>query len=112
MNADEKFLHLQEQIDHHEQMQLTNSMNLNAMTKENNFLEHVKEDYKKFSDIIVQQKRDQVKALEMLDEYISGITKDGSLSNNNVDDAKFEQKRILKELREIQKNLDTILKTQ
>jgi hypothetical protein len=34
------------------------------------------------------------------------------LSNNNVDDAKFEQKRILKELREIQKNLDTILKKQ
>lgn len=108
MNSDEKFMHLQEQIDNHEQLQLTNSMNLNALTKENNFLEHVREDYKKFSDIIVQQKRDQVKALEMLDEYISGITKDGSLSKNNVDDAKYEQKRILKELREIRKNLDTI----
>lgn len=108
MNSDEKFMHLQEQIDNHEQLQLTNSTNLNALTKENNFLEHVREDYKKFSDIIVQQKRDQVKALEMLDEYISGITKDGSLSKNNVDDAKYEQKRILKELREIRKNLDTI----
>ena len=108
MNADGKFMHLQEQIENHEQMQLSNSMNLNAMTKENQFLEHVKEDYKKFSDIIVQQKRDQVKALEMLDEYISGITKDGSLSKNNVDDAKFEQKRIMKELREIRKGLDTI----
>lgn len=108
MNADEKFMHLQEQIENHEQMQLSNSVNLNAMTKENHFLEHVREDYKKFSDIIVQQKRAQVKALEMLDEYISGITKDGSLSKNNVDDAKYEQKRILKELREIRKNLDTI----
>jgi hypothetical protein len=108
MNSDEKFMHLQEQIENHEQLQLTNSMNLNALTKENNFLEHVREDYKKFSDIIVKQKRDQVKALEMLDEYISGITKDGSLSKNNVDDAKYEQKRILKELREIRKNLDTI----
>ena len=108
MNSDEKFMHLQEQIENHEQLQLTNSMNLNALTKENNFLEHVREDYKKFSDIIVQQKRDQVKALEMLDEYISGITKDGSLSKNNVDDAKYEQKRILKELREIRKNLDKI----
>ena len=107
MNADEKFMHLQEQIEHHEQLQLANSMNLNAMTKENHFLEHVKEDYKQFSDILVQQKRDQVKALEMLDKYISGITKD--LTKNNVDDAKFEQKRILKELREIQKNLDMIL---
>jgi hypothetical protein len=109
MNADEKFMHLHEQIEHHEQMQMKNSMNLNAMTKENHFLEHVKEDYKKFSDIIVQQKRDQVKALEMLDEYISEITNDGSLSKNNVDDAKYEQKRIMKELMEIQKNLDTIL---
>ena len=107
MNSDEKFMHLQEQIENHEQLQLKNSMNLNAMTKENHFLEHVKEDYKKFSDIIVQQKRDQINALKMLDDYISGITKD--LSKNNVDDAKYEQKRILKELREIQKNLDTIL---
>ena len=74
MNSDEKFMHLQEQIDNHEQLQLTNSMNLNALTKENNFLEHVREDYKKFSDIIVQQKRDQVKALEML--AITGIAAD------------------------------------
>lgn len=111
MNADEKFMHLQEQIEHHEELQLVNSKNLNAMTKENHFLEHVKEDYKKFSDIIVQQKRDQINALEMLDKYISGITQDGSLSKNNIDDAKYEQKRILKELREIRKNLDTILQT-
>ena len=106
MNSDEKFTHLQEQIEKHEHLQLTNSINLNALTKENHFLEHVREDYKKFSDIIVRQKRDQVKALEMLDEYISGITKD--LSKNNVDDAKYEQKRIMKELREIRENLDTI----
>ncbi len=111
MNADEKFMHLQEQIEHHEELQLVNSKNLNAMTKENHFLEHVKEDYKKFSDIIVQQKRDQINALEMLDKYISGITQDGSLSKNNIDDAKYEQKRILKELREIRKNLDKILQT-
>ena len=106
MNADEKFMHLQDQIEHHERLQLRNSVNLSAMTKENHFLEHVKEDYKKFSEIIVQQKRDQVKALKMLDEYIHGITKD--LSKNNADDAKYEQKRIMRELKEIQKSLDTI----
>jgi hypothetical protein len=108
MNADDKFNQLQQQIEHHEQLQLTNSRNLNAMTNENHLLEHVKEDYKQFSDTIVQQKRDQMNALKMLDEYIRGITQD--LSKNNADDAKYEQKRILKELKDIQKELDLIRK--
>ena len=55
------------------------------------------------------EKREQIEALDLLNNYISDLTVSGKLSKNNVEDAKHEQSKILNELKNIQKGLDGII---
>jgi hypothetical protein len=53
---------------------------------------------------------EQISALNLLNTYINDLTSSGKLSKNNIDDANYEQDRILKEINKIKKGLDTIIK--
>jgi hypothetical protein len=48
-------------------------------------------------------------AFNLLNSYIHDLTVSGQLSKNNIDDAKFEQERIVKELNKIRKGLDNVI---
>jgi len=106
---DKHFLHLQELIDSKKNMLLKNQTKIKKITKQNDFLEHIKNDYLKYSHYITKQKKDQMKALEILNEYIKDLNSSGELSEQNVKDSKFEQKRILKEIKLIQNSLDELI---
>jgi hypothetical protein len=88
----EKFTHLKEQIKNREQQQLRNSANLNALTKENPFLEQVRENYQPIHDLAERIKEEQIKALEQLAEYIR---------ENSGKKKNYELKRIRNEIRKI-----------
>ena len=45
----------------------------------------------------------------MLNQYIHDLSVSGQLSKHNIEDAKFEQGRILKEVKSIKKGLDGII---
>jgi len=76
---------------------------------ENKFLVDVKNDYAKYSQYIVSQKKDQIQALDILNNYINDLSVSGTLSKNNLKDAKYEQKQIVDEINNIKKNLDEIM---
>jgi len=82
---------------------------LRFIARQNHFLEVVKNDYENVYNYVVQQKKDQIRALEILDEYIKNLTLYGKLTKHNIDDAKQEQAKILKELNLIKQNLDSIV---
>ena len=69
----------------------------------------VKNDYDKYYGYIEKQKRDQIKALELLDEYIKELTTTGKLTTHNIEDAREEQRKIIKEIKSIKTGLDTIV---
>jgi hypothetical protein len=96
MNNDQKFTHLKEQIKNKEQQQLRNSANLNALTKENPFLEQVRENYKQIHELAERIKEEQIQSLEILAEYI----KENSKGKKN-----YELKRIQNEIKKIKKNI-------
>ena len=106
---DEKFIQIQELIESKRNMLLNKQKKLRFITKQNKFLDAVKNDYQKFYGYINQQKRDQIRALEVLDEYIKDLTISGKLTKHNIDDAKEEQNKILMEVNSIKKNLDEII---
>jgi hypothetical protein len=106
---DERFIHLQELIEAKRNMLVNKQKKLRFIAKQNRFLDAVKNDYEKFSGYITQQKRDQIKALEILDEYIKDLTISGKLTKHNIEDAKEEQSKILKELNSIKESLDSII---
>ena len=110
VKKDEQFLHLQELIVFKRKMLLEKQRKIHNITKQNQFLNAVKNDYQKYNNYINQQKMEQIEALNLLNNYINDLTISGKLSKNNIDDANYEQERIAKEINKIKKGLDNIIK--
>jgi len=106
---DERFIRIQELIDAKREILINKQKKLQFITKQNRFLDAVKNDYEKFYGYISQQKKEQIRALEILDEYIKDLTLSGQLTKHNIEDAKEEQNRILNEVNSIKESLDSIM---
>ena len=106
---DEQFMQIQELIERKRQFLFEKERKLNKILKENQFLEAVKSDYNKYYNYIQKQKMDQMKALQILNEYINDLTLSGKLTKHNIEDAKEEQIKILNEMKTIKKSLDSIM---
>jgi hypothetical protein len=107
---DERLLHIEEIIEVKKRMLLEKQKKFRFITKQNHFLSEVKNDYVTYYNYIVQQKQEQIMALEILNSYINELTNQGHLSKHNIEDAKFEQEKILKEVNSIKKGLESIIK--
>lgn len=107
---DEKLLQIEELINVKRKMLMAKQKKIQLISKQNIFLEHVKDDYAKYCNYIIKQKREQMEALNLLNKYIHDLTISGKLSQHNIEDAKFEQKKILQELNKIKRGLDGIIK--
>lgn len=106
---DDRFMKIQELIDAKRELLIKKQKKLKFISKQNKFLETVKNDYAKYHSYITQQKRDQINALKVLDEYINDLTMSGQLTKHNIEDAKEEQHKILKEVNSIKHSLDEII---
>ena len=106
---DQRFIQLHELIDAKKEFLINKQKKLRFISKQNKFLDAVKNDYVKFYGYISQQKRDQIRALEILDEYIKDLTLSGKLTKHNIEDAKEEQHRILNEVNSIKESLESII---
>lgn len=108
---DERFIQLQELIDAKKEMLFNKQKKLHFILKQNRFLDAVKNDYEKFYKYIIEQKNYQIRALQILDEYIKDLTLSGKLTKHNIEDAKEEQIKILNEVNLIKESLDSIITT-
>ena len=106
---DNQFIQLQDLIDAKKKLLLDKQKKLRFISKQNRFLEAVKSDYTKYYNYISEQKRDQIRALNVLDEYIKDLTLSGKLTKHNIEDAKEEQAKILREVSSIKKGLDDLV---
>ena len=106
---DLEFIQIQNLIDIKKKMLLEKQKKLRFITKQNCFLEEVKNDYNKYYKYISKQKEDQIEALRLINDYIKNLTTTGQLSKQNINDAKEEQKKILKEIKLIKNGLDFII---
>jgi DNA repair exonuclease SbcCD ATPase subunit len=109
-NRDQQLLQIENLIDAKRKMLINKQKNFKNLTKQNEFLNEVKQDYNKYYGYIVKQKEDQMSALTLLNGYIKDLTVSGTLSKNNVQDAKNEQQKILTEINSIKKGIDDIIK--
>jgi len=99
---DELFMQLQQLADAKKRMLLENQKKImKESSKNNEFLDRVKEDYAKYNQYFVKQGNDLVRALEIIREHIQDLNSSGELSEQNVKDSKEEQKKIAREIEEI-----------
>ena len=108
-NRDNQLLQIENLIDAKRKMLIDKQKKFKNITKQNEFLSEVKQDYSKYYGYIVKQKQDQMSALSLLNNYIKDLTVSGKLSKNNIDDAKNEQEKILTEINSIKKGIDDII---
>jgi hypothetical protein len=106
---DDRFIQIQQLIDAKKDFLINKQKKLRFMTKQNKFLEEVRNDYKKYYSYIAEQKNDQIRALQVLDQYINDLTVSGKLTKHNIEDAKEEQLKILREVNSIKGSLDSII---
>jgi hypothetical protein len=106
---DDQFIKIQDLIDAKKKMLIDKQKKLRFISKQNKFLEAVKNDYSKYYNYIAEQKKDQIRALQVLDEYIKDLTLSGKLTKHNIEDAKEEQHKILNEVKSIKDSLDSII---
>jgi len=109
VKRDQEFTQIQNLIDVKKRFLIEKQKKLRFITKQNCFLEEVKNDYNKYYGYISKQKEEQIAALRILNGYINDLTISGQLSKQNIIDAKEEQKKILREIKSIKSGLDFII---
>jgi hypothetical protein len=109
-NKDTQLMKIEEIIDTKRKMLINKQKRLRFMSKQNAFLDAVREDYDKYNEYIVKQKHDQMKALRVLQSYIDDLNRSTKLTKQNMTDSKEEQRKIVNEIKSIQHNLDEIVK--
>lgn len=108
-NEEEKYMQLQYVIEAKRDLLLKKQRKIQKIAKQNALLEHIKDDYSKYNNYIIKQKQDQITALQLLNNYIDDLNRSGQMSQHNIQDAKMEQNKILKELKSIKQGLDKIM---
>jgi hypothetical protein len=103
------FNNIQAQIEQKKRMLINKRKELDKYKKENEYLEGVRNDYKKYHDYIIQEKQNQMNAMAMLKSYIDDLIINGKLTNTDIENAKNEQQHIFKELNRIKKDLDDLV---
>ena len=109
-NVNDEYLQIQNIIESKRNMLVQKQKKLKKIAKQNAFLDAIRNDYLKYNAYIIKQKQDQVTALNLLNSYMHDLRQSGKLSKNNIQDAKIEQYKIVKELNSIKKGLDKIMK--
>ena len=105
-------VHIDTLIDEKRKMLLEKQKILQQTAKENEYLEMVRNDYRKYYNHIVKQKEDQINAMNYLKQYIDEIIVDGKLTDTDLENAKMEQDELIQEMDNIKGKLDEITQVQ
>jgi hypothetical protein len=76
---------------------------------QNKYLEQVKNDYEKYHNYISHQKKEQIRTMNILKDYINDIIVTGNLTENGLKNAKKEQDEILLSIDKIKEDLDELI---
>lgn len=105
-------VHIDTLMDEKRKMLLEKQKTLQQTAKENEYLEMVRNDYRKYYNHIVKQKEDQINAMNYLNQYIDEIIVDGKLTDVDLENAKMEQDELIQEMANIKGKLDEIIDLQ
>lgn len=98
---DAKFKRIHEQIEIQEQQLMKNLREMVEKSKQNEYLSEVQEEHNKHMLKLEQKKRRLITSFESLIEHLQKLAEDDKLSKPDMDDVKFEIKRVKNELKKI-----------
>jgi len=77
--------------------------------EEANFLNSIAEDYKRYNQFIIEQKQKQVNEMMKILDYLDELIETQAVTKYTLNHTKNEQKRVLKEIKSLQQEMDSIV---
>jgi hypothetical protein len=102
-------IQIEKEIKHKKGLLVKKKKELEKKHKLNHYLSDVKEDYNKYYDYIVGEKKQQYNALLLLKEYMSDLVKTENLVDDQLRTAKHDQKDIIEEIDKVKAELDELI---
>jgi len=99
---------LQSEVDNTQDTIMEYLRDADDVQKDNEFLESVTNDYKKYHEYILQQKKQQKQHIEMLSNYLDRNLQEADISLEMAKRARWQQNQILGELEKVKTELDKI----
>ena len=100
---------LQAEVIHKKKDLVSDLIQLEEEREEENFLNEIADDYKRYNQFIVQQKEKQVIELTKILDYLDELNETQAVTKYTLDHSKNEQKRVLEEIKLLQSEMDKIL---
>jgi hypothetical protein len=108
-DRDNYLTQIENQIQAKRNLLLEKRKTLESTVGQNQFLEGVKNDYQRYHNYIIKQNQDQMRAMNILNQYLGDIMVSGKLTEKDINNTRNEQNNILKEMDKIKSNLDEII---
>jgi len=102
-------LQIQQEIKNKKNLLVRKKKELDTKQQLNEYLNGVKEDYSKYYDFILNEKRQQHSALMLLKEYVDDLIHTENLVDEQLRTAKHDQKDIINEIDKVKAELDEIV---
>ena len=103
---------LQEQLEdaiYDEKNKLVDSVEqLEEERETNEFLNEIAKDYKKYHNALLQQKQRQQQQLVHILDYLDNLLETQAVTEYTLSHTKNEQNRLVKEIKQLQKDMDNI----
>jgi len=108
-DRDNYLTQIENQIQSKRNLLLEKRKTLESTVGQNQFLEGVKNDYQRYHNYIIKQNQDQMRAMNILNQYLGDIMVSGKLTEKDINNTRHEQNNILKEMDKIKGDLDNII---
>lgn len=112
INLQDKDLYLMEiekKIQEKNDLLINKYKTLCEISKDNEYLNTIKNDYNKYYEFIINEKLEQIKHMEFIHNYIQYIIKENKLTDKDINEAKNHQKEIFDEINKIKYKLDNLV---
>ena len=105
---DLKLIQLNEEIKNKKTLILKKKKEIEKKKSNNTYLEKVSKDYDIYHNNILEQKQNEFKAMNILNEYMLDLLNTNKLFDNQLRLVKYDQKEITNEINKIKDELDHI----
>jgi hypothetical protein len=109
-DRDNYLTQIEQQIQSKRNLLLEKRKTLEGSIIQNRFLEGVRNDYQKYHNYIIKQNQEQMRAMNILNQYLGDIMVSGKLTEKDIHNTRREQSEILGEMDKLKSDLDEIIK--
>ena len=106
---DLQLLQIETEIKNKKRLLIKKKKDLDKKYKVNDYLGDVKQNYSKYYNYIVKEKKQQYNALLLLQEYMDDLMKTEKLVDDQLRVAKHDQKDIIREIDKVKDELDELI---